>query len=335
MEIIKSFAEFVNEDLNIIKSGNDCELATKWFYYNQDDDIIYGCDDKPVGDDVMFAFNPVSCIFIMNGEEKKYDPEDPILLVKYDLEKDEVVAYTTYALNFLHTIGFNSNDIDSYEGRTKLGDIFENDENNKYFLIYGTKLIASTFDFIEESEPVAVSESFQGVSLSRKIMSNIQKEADDYVKRLGDFSVYLDDDEDIFDNDEYRDKLGMYESNVGEWNEITIAVNDEQIRLTCEEEGMTDDVETEIEVSIWHEIGHGIIDRIRDYRDNYEDEDSGNYGIQNFFDQPKVNKIMNDIDNNEEDVAEEFGQYMGGGECLNSVLDDLVEYWTKWFNKEQ
>ena len=324
MDIVKSFAEYINEDLNIIKSGNDCELATKWFYYNQDDDIIYGCDEKPVGGDVMFAFNPVSCIFIMNGEEKKYDPEDPILLVKYDLEKDEVVAYTTYALNFLHTIGFNNNDIDSYEGRTKLGDIFENDEDTKYFLIYGTKLIASTFDFIEESEPVAVSESFEGVSLSRKIMSNIQKEADDYVKLIDDdLSVYLDEDEDLFKDEEHKDMLGCYEPNVGEWDEITIAINDEQIQLACEEDGRRNETEKEIEISIWHEIGHGIIDHFKDFQTGYIE-------LFDFFDKPEVRKIMNLIDKYEEDVVEQFGQYMGDGDVYYSDLNDLVQYWIEY-----
>ena len=324
MDIVKSFAEYINEDLNIIKSGNDCELATKWFYYNQDDDIIYGCDEKPVGGDVMFAFNPVSCIFIMNGEEKKYDPEDPILLVKYDLEKDEVVAYTTYALNFLHTIGFNNNDIDSYEGRTKLGDIFENDEDTKYFLIYGTKLIASTFDFIEESEPVAVSESFEGVSLSRKIMSNIQKEADDYVKLIDDdLSVYLDEDEDLFKDEEHKDMLGCYEPNIGEWDEITIGINDEQIQLACEEDGRRDEIKKEIEISIWHEIGHGIIDHFKDFQTGYIE-------LFDFFDKPEVKKIMNLIDKYEEDVAEQFGQYMGDGNEYYSDLNDLVQYWIEY-----
>ena len=324
MDIVKSFAEYINEDLNIIKSGNDCELATKWFYYNQDDDIIYGCDEKPAGDDVMFAFNPVSCIFIMNGEEKKYDPEDPILLVKYDLEKDEVVAYTTYALNFLHTIGFNDNDIDSYEGRTKLGDIFENDEDTKYFLIYGTKLIASTFDFIEESEPVAVSESFEGVSLSRKIMSNIQKEADDYVKLIDDdLSVYLDEDEDLFKDEEHKDMLGCYEPNVGEWDEITIGINDEQIQLACEEDGRRDEIKKEIEISIWHEIGHGIIDHFKDFQTGYIE-------LFDFFDKPEVKKIMNLIDKYEEDVAEQFGQYRGDGNEYYSDLNDLVQYWIEY-----
>ena len=324
MDIVKSFAEYINEDLNIIKSGNDCELATKWFYYNQDDDIIYGCDEKPVGGDVMFAFNPVSCIFIMNGEEKKYDPEDPILLVKYDLEKDEIVAYTTYALNFLHTIGFNNNDIDSYEGRTKLGDIFENDEDTKYFLIYGTKLIASTFDFIEESEPVAVSESFEGVSLSRKIMSNIQKEADDYAKLIDDdLSVYLDEDEDLFKDEEHKDMLGCYEPNVGEWDEITIGINDEQIQLACEEDGRRDEIKKEIEISIWHEIGHGIIDHFKDFQTGYIE-------LFDFFDKPEVKKIMNLIDKYEEDVAEQFGQYMGDGNEYYSDLNDLVQYWIEY-----
>ena len=72
-EVLK-FDDFVNEELNITRYDNGvCRLSDRWFYYNPEDDIIYGCDEKPVGEEVLFAFNPSSCTILLNGEEKQYD----------------------------------------------------------------------------------------------------------------------------------------------------------------------------------------------------------------------------------------------------------------------
>lgn len=150
--MVKSFEEFLNEDLNFtISDTGDCRLSTKWFYYNPDDDIIYGSDERPVGDGALFSFNPVSCIFIMNGEEKNYDVNDPVLLVKYDMKRDEVVVYTTNTLEYLKSIGFFGNDLNSRKTGIELNDIFEEYDDIKHLLLYGDKMIASTFDVIEEN----------------------------------------------------------------------------------------------------------------------------------------------------------------------------------------
>ena len=150
--MIKTFEDFLNEDLNFtISDTGDCRLSARWFYYNPDDDIIYGSDERPVGDDALFSFNPVSCIFIMNGEEKNYDVNDPVLLVKYDMKKNEVVVYTTNALEYLKSIGFSGNDLNSRKTSIELNDIFEEYDDIKHLLLYGDKMIASTFDVIEEN----------------------------------------------------------------------------------------------------------------------------------------------------------------------------------------
>lgn len=150
--MIKSFDEFLNEDLNFTTSeSGDCKLSARWFYYNPDDDIIYGSDNKPVGDNILFAFNPISCIFIMNGEEKRYDVSDPIILIKYDIDKDEVVAYTNDVIDYLKSLGFSGNSISSKSSENEINDIFDEYDDIKYLLIYENKLVASTFDVIEEN----------------------------------------------------------------------------------------------------------------------------------------------------------------------------------------
>lgn len=151
-EVLK-FDDFLNEELNVTRYDNGvCRLSDRWFYYNQDDDIIYGCDEKPVGDDVMFAFNPTSCTILLDGEEKQYDVNNPICLIQYIMEDGKVIFYTDGALEILRsTFGFTSSDITSQQSRFKLQDAFEMSDDYRYILLYGDQLIASTFDVIEEN----------------------------------------------------------------------------------------------------------------------------------------------------------------------------------------
>lgn len=150
--MVKCFEEFLNEELNFTTFETGvCRLSARWFYYNPDDDIIYGSDERPVSDDVLFAFNPISCIFTMNGEEKRYDVSDPIILVKYDVEKDEVIVYTSGVIDYLKSLGFSGNSIISKSNRNEINDIFDEFDDIKHLLLYGDQLVASTFDVIEEN----------------------------------------------------------------------------------------------------------------------------------------------------------------------------------------
>lgn len=151
-EVLK-FEDFLNEELNVTRYDNGvCRLSDRWFYYNPEDDIIYGSNEKPVGDDVMFAFNPSSCTILLNGEEKQYDINNPICLIQYIMEDGKVIFYTDGALEFLKSnLGFTSTDITSQSSRFKLQDRFEQSDDYRYILIFGDQLIASTFDVIEEN----------------------------------------------------------------------------------------------------------------------------------------------------------------------------------------
>ena len=151
---VLTFDSFVNEELNLTRYDNGvCRLSERWFYYNVDDDIIYGCDDKPVlNENVLFAFNPISCTILLDGEEQQYDVNNPICLIHYDLMNNEVFFYTENALEFLQTeYNFAGDDLTSVRSRHRLEYLFEEQEDDKFILLFGDQMIASTFDVIEEN----------------------------------------------------------------------------------------------------------------------------------------------------------------------------------------
>lgn len=149
---ILGFNDFINEELDVMKSdGTICSFEYDWFYYNQEDDIIYGCNDKPVGENSFFAFNPTACTIIIGGKEKNYDVNNPVCLIRYNMDEEMVTVYTDDYMQYLNELGFKGNDIESQQGRNSIMDIFEMlDDKERHILISGNKLIASTFDVIEE-----------------------------------------------------------------------------------------------------------------------------------------------------------------------------------------
>ena len=150
---VLKFDDYLNEELNLTRYDNGvCRLSERWFYYEPEDDIIYGCNEKPV--DKMFAFNPVSCTIILNGDEKQYDVNNPICLIRYEFndDGDRVTVYTDNTLKYLGEIGFNGTEITSQQSRNKIQDIFEmTDDDIKslkiplmggthYYFVYLTKI---------------------------------------------------------------------------------------------------------------------------------------------------------------------------------------------------
>lgn len=150
---VLNFSDYlINEELNFTRYDNGvCRLEDRWFYYNTEDDIIYGSDDKPVDDNILFSISPAACTVIINGDEKQYDVNNPVCLVTYDLESGELKIYTDDALTYLQEIGYKGDDIQSPNYRNQLMDIFEDDEDKRYLLLYGDQMIASSFDILEEN----------------------------------------------------------------------------------------------------------------------------------------------------------------------------------------
>lgn len=151
---VLNFDDFLNEELNLTRYDNGvCRLSERWFYYNLDDDIIYGCDEKPALDDnILFAFNPISCTILLDGEEQNYDVNNPICLIRYDLNDNKVFVYTDSTLEFLQTeFDFKGEDLTSIRSRNRLEYLFQDQADDKFILIYGDQMLASTFDVIEEN----------------------------------------------------------------------------------------------------------------------------------------------------------------------------------------
>ena len=152
--MIKSFEEYINEDFNYTIKGGCIVLEARWFYYDQDDEIIYGSSEMPVNPDVLFYFSPKSCEVYFGKEKREYDVNNPLLLISYELDSDEFKMYAgNEVLDRLEELGLQMNyDIRSQVGTEKTNDKFEELEDKyKLLLIYGNELLASTFDIIEEN----------------------------------------------------------------------------------------------------------------------------------------------------------------------------------------
>lgn len=152
--MVKSFEEFIEEDYNyFISDIGEIEFEDRWFYYNVDDEIIYGCNDVPVDKDYLFYFNPKSCIIVIDGKEHVYDVNNPICLISYKFEDNEVKVYTDTVIDYLEKIGYKSfGDLEDIRNKKKIQELFDKrDEDYKFLLMYGNKVISTTFDIIEEN----------------------------------------------------------------------------------------------------------------------------------------------------------------------------------------
>lgn len=154
--MIETFAEFINEDFfyttDII---TDFTFGDRWFYYEEDDEILYGCDEQPVDIKSLFYFNPKTCSIYVGDKKVEYDINNPLCLIRYFYKDDEIKIYKDDdVIKYFDSIGHNINgDILSKNNRNKIQNLFvEQEEKGKQILIYGTELLASTFDIIEEKE---------------------------------------------------------------------------------------------------------------------------------------------------------------------------------------
>lgn len=147
-----SFSEFleVNEELNYRITNELIEFEDRWFYYDSDDEIIYGCDDVPT--DCLFSFNPGSCQTRYKNEETfQYDMNNPICIITLNMDdSNEFAVYTDNANEFLESeLRYNGNDI--RKDRVVLQDAIDKYDGYRILIIYGKELVASTFDIIEEN----------------------------------------------------------------------------------------------------------------------------------------------------------------------------------------
>lgn len=152
--MIVNFEDFIKEGYNLNTDElGDITFEDRWFYYDSDDEIIYGCDYEPVDKTCLFYFNPKSCEIVINGKKILYDINNPICLIYYKIKNDEIRIYTDNTIKFLKKLGYMNfnNDIESMSSRNEIQKIFDNIDDLKLLLIKGNKLISSTFDIIDEN----------------------------------------------------------------------------------------------------------------------------------------------------------------------------------------
>lgn len=152
--MVKTFDEFLEEELNFsISQIGEIELTDRWFYYDSDDEIIYGCDDEPVHvKDTLFYFNPKMCKIYVDGKENSYDINQPLCLISYDMDKNKLELFSDNTMEYLKTLGYKcSSDVFTDKNRNQIENIFDEYSEKRMILLYGNKVIASTFDIIEEN----------------------------------------------------------------------------------------------------------------------------------------------------------------------------------------
>ena len=133
---VQKFEDFVNEELNFERISNtECYLTRPWYFYNVEDDIIYGSDTKPIGDfPVVFENNL----------------EDVICLITLNFERLSMSVYTGVdeILGYLNSIGYDGEDLNDVEG---IQDFFDFFESARYMLLSEKRLVTSSFDIIEKN----------------------------------------------------------------------------------------------------------------------------------------------------------------------------------------
>jgi len=135
MSKIVTFDEFINEELNINRvSDTECYLTRPYYYYNEEDDIVYGSDTKPIGD-------------LATIENRKNDEN----LYLYCLD-EENMKFETYigdeeVSELFKEIGYNG---DIYN-KNDVQDFLDDNETYRCMLIKNGMLMATSIDIIEEN----------------------------------------------------------------------------------------------------------------------------------------------------------------------------------------
>lgn len=148
-----SFNEFLelDEELNYKITNDVIEFEDRWFYYDSDDEIVYGCDDEPTGNN-LFCFNPVSCKVIYKDETFEYDINNPICIISLKMDKtNEFTVYADGADEYLKSKFGYSNITNIKNDRVMLQNKLDDEDGYRILIMYGKELIASTFDIIEEN----------------------------------------------------------------------------------------------------------------------------------------------------------------------------------------
>ena len=103
--MILTFENFVNEELNLSYETHDnfteIVFEDRWFQYDSDDDIIYGYNNIPTDLSKGFTFKPNECVVYVDKKMIKYDINNPICIISYDLDTSTIKVFTDKSLDYL------------------------------------------------------------------------------------------------------------------------------------------------------------------------------------------------------------------------------------------
>lgn len=136
-----------------------------------------------------------------------------------------------------------------------------------------------------------------------------------WLSSLG-YALTLDDDMSGF----REGQLGEYEAGSVFEKDIIIRVSLENIRKTCQEDSsLFPDFEEEVRLTVFHEVGHALVEQLLDYADN----------IEGFFPELKAkyenrfDEIFDEENDNEETLVEDFARGFNGR--TKSLLQECAE----------
>lgn len=135
MENIFDFDDFINEEINFEHYiDSKCFLTRPWYYYKQDDDIVYGSYVEPTSEyDIMFE-----------------NKDEGIKMISLDLNTGE--QYTCVGKEVIKKIYELFGEEITNLGETKrIQDLFDSDNDSRHILLDGKQMLASSFDVIEEN----------------------------------------------------------------------------------------------------------------------------------------------------------------------------------------
>lgn len=234
----------------------------------------------------------------------------------------------------LNPVDVFHNDFDTYFPSPKHIEEFKEEGFNCYYFCAGEDDIQCLALF--DKEPVIKTEHINTTKLNENDLRFIVKEVvdnlniDSYKDFINDVLVEINDYLTDFGlsctiNSKY-DFTGYYKNCVAVYQYRSVMNNGKMrvalnLPLILSHDLDEDNVELQIKISLWHEVGHGIVQWIKSLRRKDTQMKT------NIF-KGEILKDLRYILNNEEDVVEEFGEYqsdVASYSILNFFLSDYEE----------
>lgn len=231
----------------------------------------------------------------------------------------------------LNPVDVFHNDFDTYFPSSKHIEEFKEEGFNCYYFCAGDDDVQCLA--LLSNEPVVKTEKYDVTKLTENDLKYIIKETineltnnsesyKEFVNKiLADINEYLADfglscsiNTKYDFSGYYKDCVAVYQyRSVMNNGKMRIALN---IPLMMSHELDDYEMKEQIEISMWHEVGHGIVQWIKSLRRKDTQAKTGLF-------KGKIVKDLRYILNNEEDVVEEFGAYQNGYYTY-STLDDFI-----------